>query len=136
MEDISIKEEKPVKEQGVVYVRVDKELKQKAESILEELGLTPSAAVQMFYKQIVRDEALPLSLSLRSSKRSSIYDFDNCSPRVIDTIIDQALLDVEKGDVYDMKEFDEAMRKFFGGKKWQTTRLLLLNNLRCNSRKY
>ena len=45
-------------------IRVDPELKSQAESILSQLGMNMTGAVNMFLMQIVRDRAVPLSLSL------------------------------------------------------------------------
>lgn len=48
-------------------VRVDSALKTQAEEVLSGLGLTLSGAFTMFLKQIVREQSVPLSLSLNSS---------------------------------------------------------------------
>ena len=36
-----------------VYARIDTKLKDNAESILSQLGISPSSAIQMLYSQIV-----------------------------------------------------------------------------------
>ena len=36
-----------------LYTRIDPELKEQAEYILNSLGLPPSTAITMFYKQVV-----------------------------------------------------------------------------------
>lgn len=43
---------------------MDTELKENAESILKQLGLTPSAAIQMYYSQIVLRKGIPLDVAL------------------------------------------------------------------------
>lgn len=48
-------------------VRVDSALKAQAEEVLSDVGLTLSGAFTMFLKQIVREQSVPLSLSLNSS---------------------------------------------------------------------
>ena len=48
-------------------MRVDSTLKSQAEDILGEIGLTMTGAFTMFLKQIVRERAVPLSLTLDSS---------------------------------------------------------------------
>lgn len=48
-------------------VRVDSALKAQAEEVLSELGMTMSGAFTMFLKQIVRERAVPLSMSLDSA---------------------------------------------------------------------
>lgn len=39
--------------------RIDPELKRQAEAVLEEIGLKPRAALELFYKQIVKRRAIP-----------------------------------------------------------------------------
>jgi len=45
-------------------IRTDSELKAQAESILSQLGMNMNGTINMFLQQIVRDKAVPLSLSL------------------------------------------------------------------------
>lgn len=51
---------------SALYVRIDTEVKEKAESILTQLGISPTSAIRMFYSQIVRENGLPQSLQLSS----------------------------------------------------------------------
>ena len=66
---------------SALYVRIDTEVKEKAESILTQLGISPTSAIRMFYSQIVRENGLPLSLQLSSS--SPTVTDDTC-PEEID----------------------------------------------------
>ena len=47
-----------------LYTRIDPELKEQAEYILNSLGLPPSSAITMFYKQIVLQQGLPFDVKL------------------------------------------------------------------------
>lgn len=47
-----------------IRARADAQLKEEAEAILESLGLTPSAAINMFYRQIVHRRAIPFDVAL------------------------------------------------------------------------
>ena len=42
-----------------LYARIEPELKEQAEHILNSLGLPPSSAITMFYKQVVLQQGLP-----------------------------------------------------------------------------
>ena len=42
-----------------VYARIDTTLKENAESILSQLGISPSSAIQMLYSQIVLTKGIP-----------------------------------------------------------------------------
>ena len=57
---------------SAVYARIDTGLKQNAEEILSQLGITPSGAIQMLYSQIVLTRGLPLDLHLPATKPASI----------------------------------------------------------------
>ena len=47
-------------------IRTDSELKAQAEEVLSQLGMNMTGTINMFLHQIVRDRAVPLSLSLSS----------------------------------------------------------------------
>ena len=58
-------------------IRLDKELKDKAFSVLEGYGLTPSQAIKLFLHQVAETNSVPLSfdyqaiLSTNTLKKSS-----------------------------------------------------------------
>lgn len=52
-------------------IRTDSALKAQAEQVLSQLGMTMTGTINMFLQQIVRDRAVPLSLSLSSEQ--SLY---------------------------------------------------------------
>ena len=47
-----------------VFVRIEPDLKEQAESILGELGIPVSNAIQMYYKQIILHQGLPFDVKL------------------------------------------------------------------------
>lgn len=51
-----------------IRARVEPDLKQMAEHILDELGITPTQAIRMLYKRIVRDQEWPLELKIPNAK--------------------------------------------------------------------
>lgn len=57
---------------SAVYARIDTKLKEDAESILSQLGITPSGAIQMLYRQIILNRGLPFDLRLPSAKPLSV----------------------------------------------------------------
>ena len=46
---------------SIVYARIDTGLKENAEEILSQLGISPSSAIQMFYAQIILKRGCPLN---------------------------------------------------------------------------
>ena len=47
-----------------LYARIEPEIKEEAESILETLGIPVSNAICMFYKQIILQQGLPFDVKL------------------------------------------------------------------------
>jgi addiction module RelB/DinJ family antitoxin len=48
-----------------IRARVEPALKERAEAILDRLGVTPTAAITMLYRQIVMRRGLPFDVSLQ-----------------------------------------------------------------------
>lgn len=57
-------------------IRIDKELKENAERVLADFGITPSSAISMLYSQIVMRNEFPLELKRNKSMNESISDKD------------------------------------------------------------
>jgi len=43
----------------IINVRIDAALKAEAEEVLRQIGLTPSEAIRMFYRQVIMRQGLP-----------------------------------------------------------------------------
>lgn len=44
---------------SILKSRIDSDLKRKAEAVLAEIGLKPRAALELFYRQIIKRRAIP-----------------------------------------------------------------------------
>ena len=51
-----------------LYIRVEPEVKEQAENILEKLGIPVSNAVNMFLKQVIMRNGIPFDVKLYESK--------------------------------------------------------------------
>lgn len=49
---------------AAVHSRIDPETKQKAETILRRLGMSPTEAIRLFYTQITLRNGLPFSVEI------------------------------------------------------------------------
>ena len=72
---------------SVVYVRIDNDLKNKAERILFHLGISPACAVHMLYRKILATNGFPWELKLSDADLERLdkicdenWDFDNPFP--------------------------------------------------------
>ena len=55
-----------------VNIRIDDNVKKEAEAIFNELGLTPTAAITLFYKQVIRTYSIPFELKLDMPNKETI----------------------------------------------------------------
>lgn len=56
-----------------LYARIEPDLKEQAESILNSLGIPASNAITMFYKQIVLQHGLPFDVKLPTYEAPLAY---------------------------------------------------------------
>jgi DNA-damage-inducible protein J len=60
---------------AVITARVDPDLKQRTELVLRELGLTPTQAITLFYKQVNLHNGLPFPVNIPNAEtRQAIED--------------------------------------------------------------
>ena len=61
-----------------VRARVEPEIKNEAEHVLHEMGITPSQAVVMLYKYLAREHKWPVPLNIPNAKTVKTFkDTDN-----------------------------------------------------------
>ncbi len=94
-----------------VYARIDSGLKENAENILSQLGITPSSAIQMLYSQIVLTKGLPLNLHLPTAKPTAIGDLTRAE---LDVELMKGVESLKSGKTYTVDEVDEMLSKEFG----------------------
>lgn len=94
-----------------VFARVEPEVKEKAESVLEQLGIPMSNAVGMFLKQVVLHNGIPFEMKL---PRTEPLDYDSLSKEQFDREIEAAMDDIEAGRVFSADEVEAEFRKDFG----------------------
>ncbi|MCL2218195.1 MAG: type II toxin-antitoxin system RelB/DinJ family antitoxin [Defluviitaleaceae bacterium] len=55
-----------------INIRMDKALKEQAESLLSELGMNMTTAFNIFLRQTVRERAIPFQISANMPRRKAI----------------------------------------------------------------
>ena len=96
---------------SAIYARIDTGLKENAENILNQLGISPSSAIQKFYSQIVLTRSLPLDLHLPSAKPTAIGGMNRAE---IDVELMKGIDSLKSGKTYTADEVDAELSKEFG----------------------
>ena len=96
---------------SAVYARIDTNLKENAENILQQLGISPSSAIQMLYSQIVLTRGMPLDLHLPARKPTAI---GGMSREELDVELMKGVESLKSERSYTPDEVDAELAKEFG----------------------
>lgn len=96
---------------SAVYARIDSDLKESAETILRQLGISPSSAIQMLYSQIVLTRGLPLDLHLPPRKPIAIGGMSRAE---LDAELRKGMDSLQSGKTYTVDEVDAELSREFG----------------------
>ena len=93
-----------------VFARVESEIKEQAESVLDQLGIPMSNAVSMFLKQIVLQKGIPFEMKLPVNRPLVLEEL---TKEQLDAEIAKGIDDIENGRVYSADEVESELRKMF-----------------------
>ena len=96
---------------NAVYARIDTNLKENAESILSQLGISPSSAIQMLYSQIVLQKGMPFELRLPAKKPLAL---GNMSKEDLNLELQKGIDSLNDGKSYSADEVDSYFSKEYG----------------------
>ena len=88
-------------------IRMKPEIKDKAENILNSLGIPPSNAIDMFYRQIILNKGLPFEVKLPDINP---LDISELSKEDLNKILKEGLKDLENGNY---ESIDDAFKSIY-----------------------
>jgi len=90
-----------------VMVRVEPEVKEQAEKVMDKLGLSASTAINLFYRQMIADQGLPF----RPSARTHYKALNEMSKQEFDERMAVGYAQAINGEVRPADEvFDELLK--------------------------
>ena len=93
-----------------LYVRIEPDLKEKAESILTAIGISASDAITMFYKQIILPNRLPFEVKLPERP----LDISRMTTAQLDAELEKGYEDAKAGRTIPMEQAFANIRKELG----------------------
>lgn len=74
-----------------ISIRIDEDIKKDAEDLFARLGLNMSAAVNVFFRQAVTEQAIPFQIRAKSAaeEKNNQY-FNDCNMKVLLDSVQQA----------------------------------------------
>ena len=92
---------------GNVNVRIQEHIKQQAEQILETIGISRAAAIDMFYRQIILDNGIPFPLTI--PKELPIHE--NMDESTFNTLMETGYSQALRGETYSVAEVFEELER-------------------------
>ena len=96
---------------AAVYARIEPELKNEVEGILSQLGITPSAVVQMLYSQIKLTKSIPFEIKLPASRPVSI---DELTAEQLNVELQKGYDNIQAGRLHSADEVDSILHREYG----------------------
>ncbi len=95
---------------SAVYARIDTNLKENAEAILAQLGITPTALIQMTYSQVILNRGLPFDVKMPVPAPVAI---GGMSLEQLNAELEKGMSSLEKGSST-ADEVDKELAQEFG----------------------
>jgi DNA-damage-inducible protein J len=94
-----------------LYVRIEPDVKEQAESILTALGIPASNAINMFYKQIILQRGLPFEVKMPAVRP---LDASVLTDAQMDAELEKGYDDMQAGRTKSVKSAFADIRKDYG----------------------
>ena len=94
-----------------VFVRVEPEIKEQAESVLNQLGIPMSNAVGMFLRQVVMQKGIPFEMKLPSSRPLVLEEM---TKEQLDAALLEGMKDIETGNVKFASDVEADLNRLYG----------------------
>lgn len=94
-----------------IFARVEPEVKEQAEQVLEQLGIPMSNAIGMFLRQVVMQRGIPFEMKLPASKPLAI---GSLTKEQFDEEMQKGMDDIKAGRVYSADAVEDEMKRIYG----------------------
>ncbi len=94
-----------------LYARIEPEVKEKAESILSDLGIPASNAINMFYKQIILHRGIPFDVKIPLAQP---VNAEVLTEEQMDRELEKGYADMLNGKTKPAKKAFSDIRKDYG----------------------
>ena len=83
-----------------VNIRIQENIKEQAEKILSQLGLSRAVAIDLFYRQIIMNNGIPFSLTV---PKQQVSIRDTMSEEEFHTMMNKGMQQVKNNESQDME---------------------------------
>lgn len=94
-----------------IMTRIEPEIKERAEAVLDQLGISMSTAMTLYLKQIALQRKIPFEISLPNNNPIAI---GGLSDTEFDALMDKAAMSYAGGLCTDVADFRKELNKEIG----------------------
>ncbi len=94
-----------------IFTRVEPNIKEQAEEILDQLGIPMSNAISMFLRQVVLQRGIPFDMKLPAKAPTA---FGSLTKEQFSAELNKGLSDIDAGRVYSADNLEDEMKRDFG----------------------
>jgi DNA-damage-inducible protein J len=94
-----------------IFARVEPEIKEQAEQVLEQLGIPMSNAIGLFLRQVVMQRGIPFDIKLPQNKP---LDTSTLKEEQFNAEIEKGFADLTAGRVVPAESVADRMRRDYG----------------------
>lgn len=94
-----------------VFARVEPELKEQAEAVLNQLGVPMSNAIGLFLRQVVLQRGIPFEMKLPNNKPVSMQSL---TKNELDAEIAKGIADIQNGKVRSAQDVLADLKQDYG----------------------
>ena len=94
-----------------VFARVEPDIKEQAEQVLNELGIPMSNAIGLFLKQVVLQRGIPFEMKLPAKKPTALGALSDAQ---LNEELNRSIADFENGNYTTSEDLSDKFRKAYG----------------------
>lgn len=96
---------------ATVLVRMEPSVKEQAEGIFNNIGVSPSTAVNVFYRQVIRNNGFPFALS---TEKPNIPDLDEMTTDEVNLLLSKSDEEIKAGKTTPASTVFSQLHEEFG----------------------
>ena len=93
-----------------VFARVEPEIKEQAETVLDQLGIPMSNAIGIFLRQIVIQRGIPFEIKLPAKRPLAMGELTR---EQFDAELLKGMTEIENGQVFSADDIEAEMRRMY-----------------------
>lgn len=96
---------------ATVTARIQPEIKQEAEEVLDKIGIPVSVVIEALYRQIIRTQSIPFPLTIKTPEEAGIPVRESMTDEEFCALITQSLEQIKRGETI---PFNQLRKELLG----------------------